>query len=330
MTLLRWGILGAARINRKVIPALTSSKRQCVHAIASRTLAKAQAEAEKYAIPHVRVYEGYERLLADPDIDIVYIPLPNSLHAEWTLKAIGAKKHVLCEKPMTISLKEADEIAAAAKEAGVIVCEALMYRYHPAIAAVRQLIRDNGIGRVRLIRGTFRLTLDRPGDARYDPSMGGGCLWDVGCYPVSYARFLLEKEPLDAFGWADIGPTGVDETFAGQLRFPDGEVLQFDCGFRAPYKTEMEIIGSTGTIRLPLPYRPGPTTTFELSRDQKDLERITVEGTLEPFETTENMADAVLGISLPKVSLADSRGNCAALVALLQSAKEGKPVIITD
>jgi len=324
MTVLRWGILGTARISRKVIPAIVDSKRQCVHAIASRSLEKAQAEALKYSIP--RVYANYENLLADPDIDIVYVPLPNALHAQWTLAAIKAGKHVLCEKPMTLSLQEADEVAEAAHAAGVVVCEAFMYRHHSAILRVRKLILENAIGRVRLMRGTFRFTLNRPADVRFDPALGGGSLWDVGCYPVSYARFLMEKEPLEAFGWAQMTPSGVDETFAGQLRFPDGVLLQFDCGFTSPYKVEMEIVGSTGTIRVAQPFRPGQVCNVELTRDDQAVESIGIDGGPDYCGAIENMADAVLGKGPSRITLEDSRGNCAVLLALLRSAREGSSI----
>jgi xylose dehydrogenase (NAD/NADP) len=326
MNLLHWGVLGTARISRKLIPAIAGTKGHCVHAIASRFLEKAQAEALTYAIP--RAYAGYETLLADPEIDIVYIPLPNALHAQWTLAAINAGKHVLCEKPMAISLQEADKVAEAAHAAGVIVSEAFMYRHHPALWKVRELIRENTIGRVRLIRGTFRFMLNRSADARFDPALGGGSLWDVGCYPVSYARFLLENEPLEAFGWADMGSSGVDETFAGQLRFPEEVFLQFDCSFRAPYKAEMEIVGSTGTIRVAQPFKPGLVCTVELTRDTQAVEIIEVDGGREYSGAIQNMADAILDTSAARVTLQDSRGNCAVLLALLASARDGRPITI--
>jgi len=327
MTSLRWGILGVARINRALLPPLRASSRNTLAAIASRDLARAQEAAREGEIP--QAYGSYEALLADPGIDVVYIPLPNDLHAEWTVRAARAGKHVLCEKPLAISLAGIDRITAAAHAAGVVVAEAFMYRHHALTLRVREMVKQGVVGQVRVVRGAFTFNLTRPNDVRLQPSQGGGSLWDVGCYPVSYARFVLGEEPTEAFGWQVSGPTGIDETFTGQLRFPSGALAQFDCGFRAPFRTEIEIVGSEGALKIAHPFKPGAREAVLLHRGEA-AETIEVSGDELYLGEVEDMADAVLNGQPSRVSLADSRANCAALLALLRSARDGRPVALSS
>ena len=203
---LNWGLLSTARINRALIPPLNASKRARLLAVASRSQSSAEAYAREWKIP--RALGSYEALLADPEIDVVYNPLPNNLHAEWTIKALRAGKHVLCEKPMTLTLAEMDEISAVSRETGKIVTEAFMYRHHPQTLKVKEIVENGTLGKLQLIRGAFTFTLTREGDYRSDPAMGGGSIWDVGCYPISYARTLVGAEPLEVFGWQVEGPSG--------------------------------------------------------------------------------------------------------------------------
>jgi predicted dehydrogenase len=323
---LRWGILGTARINRALVPPLLESPRNMLAAIASRELARAREAAKQWDVP--QAYGSYDDLISDPGIDVVYIPLPNDLHAEWTVRAARAGKLVLCEKPLTISMAGIDRITAAAHAAGVVVAEAFMYRHHPQTLKVRDLIREGALGKVALVRGAFTFTLTRPNDVRLQPSQGGGSLWDVGCYPVSFARFALDEEPHEAFGWQVTGSTGIDETFAGQLRFPSGALAQFDCGVRAPVRTEIEVVGSEGTLRVPRPFKPGAGETLLLTRGET-VETVTVPGQELYLGEVEDMADAILLGRPSRVSLVESRGNCAALLALLQSSREGRPVSVS-
>jgi xylose dehydrogenase (NAD/NADP) len=324
---LRWGILGVARINRALIPPLQTPERHALLAIASRERVRAEAAAREWSIP--RAYGSYRELLADPEIDAVYIPLPNALHEEWTIEAVRAGKHVLCEKPLALEPAAIDRIGDAAAAAGRIVTEAFMYRHHAQTLKVKALVDSGKIGRVRLVRGAFTFSLTREDDVRLDPALGGGSLWDVGCYPVSYARVVLGEEPVEAFGWQVLGATGVDETFAGQLHFPSGACAQFDCGFKAPFRTEIEIVGSDGTLRVGRPFKPGTREELILRRGDQS-ETIEVEG--EPLYAgeIEDLADAVLLGKPPRISLADSRANCASLVALLQSAREGRSVSVPE
>ena len=323
---LRWGLLGTARINRAVIPPLRGSTRSALVAVASRTVERAEAYAREWAVP--RAFGSYEAMLADPGLDAIYIALPNSLHADWTIKAAEAGKHVLCEKPLAVSVEEVDAIEAAARRAGVVVAEAFMYRHHPQTLKVKQLVDDGAVGEVRLVRGSFTFNLTRPIDVRLDASLGGGSIWDVGCYPISYARYVIGAEPIEAFGWQVSSPSGVDETFAGQLRFVAAGrqvYAQFDSGFRAPFRAHLEIVGSEGTLQAPQPFKPGLAEHL-LLRQGDDERSLSIPGQELYAGEIEDMADAVLDGKAPRISLADSRGNVAAIVALLRSAREGVPV----
>ena len=241
---LRWGLLGTARINRVIIPALRASARNRLDAVASRTPHRAGAYAREWGI--TKALGSYEALLADPAIDVVYISLPNSLHAEWTVRAVEAGKHVLCEKPLALSVAEVDRIGAAAARHHRIVTEAFMYRHHPQSDLVVRLVKDGAIGEVRLIRGSFRFMHTRPGDARWLPEMGGGSLWDIGCYPVSFSRMVVGQEPVVVGGEQVLGPTGVDIAFAGVMRFPGDVVAQLDSSFTAPFHTGLNVLSSEG------------------------------------------------------------------------------------
>jgi predicted dehydrogenase len=319
--ILHWGLLGTARINRALIPPLRASARNELVAVASRTLERAEVYAREWGIP--RALGSYEALLADPDVDVVYISLPNGLHAEWTIQAAQAGKHVLCEKPLAVTPGEVDVMAAAARQAGVVVAEAFMYRHHPQTLKVKELVDNGAIGRLRLVRGSFTFSLSRTVDVRLDPALGGGGIWDVGCYPISYARYLVGGEPLEAFGWQVAGASGVDEVFAGQLRFAGDVYAQFDCGFRAPFRTHLEIVGSDGTIDVPHPFKPGLDEQIRVTRG--DLtETIVIPGQELYIGEVEDMADAILNGQAPRVSLEDSRGNVATIAALLRSAREGR------
>ncbi len=325
MKTLRWGILSTARINRSLIPPMRASPRSELSAVASRSPEVAEAYAKEWGI--TRALGSYEALVADPGIDVVYNPLPNSLHAEWTIRAVEAGKHVLCEKPLALTAEDVDAVAAAASKAGVVVAEAFMYRHHPQTRKVEELVKGGAIGTLRLVRGCFTFNLTRERDVRLDPALGGGSIWDVGCYPISFARLLAGAESLEVVGWQQLGPTGVDEGFTGQLRFPDGVHAQLDSGFRAPLRTLVEVVGSEGTITVSQAFKPEARQPIVLARGD-GVERIEAAGDLYLGEV-EDMADAVLLGKPPRVSLADSRGNVATIVALLRSAREGRPVALS-
>jgi len=320
---LRWGLLSTAYITKALLDPLRTSKRNRLLAVASRSQGKAGEYARKNKVK--RAYGSYADLLADPDIDVIYNPLPNHLHAEWTIKAVQAGKHVLCEKPLALSLAEVDAMSAAAEKYGKVVAEAFMYRTHPQTLKVQEIVASGKLGKVKLVRGSYTYPGTDPDDYRWKPEMGGGGLWDVGCYPLSYTRALLGAEPLEVFGWQVTGPTGVDELFTAQLHFPDDVYAQFDCSVKIPYHVFMEIVGDEATLIIPKPFNPGMKETLYLTRGGK-VEKIVVKGTGSYIGEVEDIADAILLGKPQRVSLADSRANTAAILALFESAKTGKPV----
>jgi len=324
MKKLRWGFLSTARINQALLPPLRSSARNELTAVASRDLERAKAYAEERSIP--RVFGSYEAMLADPDVHVIYNPLPNSMHMEWTVKAAQAGKHVLCEKPLAMTIEEVDAIAAAAKKANVVVMEAFMYRHHPQTLKVKELVESGAIGKLQLIRGSFTFSISNEDDVRLNASLGGGSIWDVGCYPISYARLIVGAEPVEVFGWQITGQgSGVDESFFGQMRFPNGVHAQFDSGFRTPQRTHIELVGDKGSITIKKPFIPRLNEEIiVINGDEKRV--ITTPGEDLYLGEVENIADAILDGKPIRMSLADSRKNVATIQALLRSAKEGKPV----
>jgi predicted dehydrogenase len=320
---LRWGLLSTARINRAVIPPIRASLQSDLKAVASRDVVRAKNYAQEWRIPHA--YGSYEELLADENIDVIYNPLPNHLHAEWSIRAAEAGKHVLCEKPLALSVDEVDRMRAAAHQHQVVIAEAFMYKHHPQTLKVLELIAQETIGELLLIKGAFTFYLDRPDDVRWVREWGGGSLWDVGCYPISFARLAAQAEPLEVFGWQVTGTSGVDAVFSGQMRFVGGLLAQFDCGFRAPYRTSMEIVGTKGAIELASPFKPAGEQWIKIKRgDSVELLRAP-EYELYRGEI-EDMENAVLAGQPPRISLENSRANVAVIQALLESAQSGQPV----
>ena len=319
---LNWGLLSTARINRALIHPLHASKRTTLLAVASRTESSAEAYAREWKIP--RAHGSYEALLADPDVDVIYNPLPNHLHAEWTIKALRAGKHVLCEKPFALTLPEVDAMIAASKETGKTLAEAFMYRHHPQTLKVKELVDGGALGQLQLIKGAFTFTLTREGNFRSVKEMGGGSIWDVGCYPISYAR-MLAGEPSEVFGWQVEGQSGSDMSFFGQMKFANGVHAQFDSGFQSPLRSHIEIVGSRASLIVPAPFKPGRTSEIFL-RHGEDEERIKIKGQELYMGEVDDMCDAILLGKPPRISLAESRGNVATILALLESANTGKAV----
>jgi xylose dehydrogenase (NAD/NADP) len=323
---LRWGFLSTARITRALLDPLQYSKRNQLLAIASRSEQKAAEYALKHKIK--RAYGSYDDLISDPDIDVIYNPLPNHLHAEWTIKALMAGKHVLCEKPLALSLVEVDAISAAAEKSGKVVFEAFMYRSHQQTLNAREIVVDGRLGKAKMVRGSFTCLMTSQVDYRWKPEMGGGGLWDIGCYPLSYIRFVLGAEPLEVFGWQVTSPTGVDEQFTAQLRFPDDVYAQFDCSLKIPFHSFLEIVGDEATLIIPKPFTPGIKETLYLTYENKTVS-IPLKGKGLYVGELEDMADSILLGKPPRISLTDSRANTAAILALFESAKTGKPVTLS-
>jgi predicted dehydrogenase len=264
MEKIRWGIIGCAGIaKRAVIPGIQQSETGEVSAIASRGLEKAKQTAEELNIP--TAYGSYEELLADPNIDGVYIPLPNHLHKEWAIRAAEAGKHVLCEKPLAINASEAEEMVEACEKAGVVFAEAFMYRYHPRYTMIQDIIKSGEIGELRGIHGNFTFNNSKDmGNVRYKQEWGGGSLYDVGVYPISAARMLLDQEPQAATVHALFSEEhdNVDMMASGILEFDKGVALTFDCGMWAAFRNHLEILGTEGRIEVP--------SAFVVNQDETD------------------------------------------------------------
>ncbi len=322
---LRWGLLSTARINKALIPPLQLSKRNTLLAVGSRSQEKADAYAREQKIK--RAYGSYASLLADPEIDVIYNPLPNHLHTEWSIKALEAGKHVLCEKPLALTLAEVDAMTAASSRTGKLIAEAFAYRAHPHMRKIKEIINSGKLGKIKMVHGSFTFVMTKADDIRWDPAMGGGALWDIGCYPVSFTRTVLGTEPIEAFGWQVTSPSGIDEIFSGQLRFPGDIYFQVDCSFKIPEHVFMEIVGDEGTLNIPQPFNTAARKNLYLTRDGK-TSTIVVKGPDPYLAEVENFADAILLGKLPATTLADSRFNTAAILALLESAKTGKPITL--
>lgn len=320
--ILNWGLLSTARINSDLIPPLNASHRNRLMAVASRSQSSADAYSARWNIP--RAYGNYESLLNDPQIDVIYNSLPNDMHAEWTIKALRAGKHVLCEKPIALTLGEMDAMEQVAKETGRVLAEAFMYRHHAQTLKIKGMIDLGDLGKIQLMRGAFTYTLDPADHGRWLTQKGGGSIWDVGCYPISYARTMLNAEPTEVFGWQSLSTGGSDLTFVGQMRFEDGLYVQFDSGFLSPVRMFMEIVGSEAVLNIPNPFKPGFDNEIYLTRNEK-TETIQIRGDELYLGEVEDMYDAILHGKPPLVSLQDSRRNTAVIVALLESARSGKP-----
>jgi predicted dehydrogenase len=325
MSALRWGILGPGRIAPRLVRAIRASERGELVAVASRDAARAGAFAKSHGIPHT--FDSYEALLAAPDIDVVYVSLPNHLHAEWTIRALDAGKHVLCEKPLALTVDQVDSIAAAAARSGRIAVEAFMYLHHPQILRAVDMARSGDLGPLELVHGTFSFFLDHDEDPRIDPSMGGGSLWDVGCYPVSLARRIAGEEPDRLAAFARFDDLGVDRTFIGQLHFPGGLLAQFDSGFAAPDRERVEIVGGDARLVLDAPFLPepdGPPPSLTMWRGG-EAHAIAVESVDQYRAEVEDLTAAILDGTPPRVDLAFSRGTIATLVDLDTAARSAAP-----
>jgi xylose dehydrogenase (NAD/NADP) len=316
----RWGILSTARIGvHRVLPALLRSRTGKAHAVASRDLVRARTVATEFNIPHV--HGSYEALLADAEVDAVYIPLPNSLHMEWTVRAAQAGKHVLCEKPLGLTAAQAQTMVEAASRAGVLLQEAFMYRFHPQIDEVRRRLKSGAIGTPWLVRAAFTFEVTSADDIRLNATLGGGGLLDVGCYCVSISRLLL-GEPQS--GWATATfDRGVDVRLTGMLKFPTATAL-IDCGLRAPYRQFCEIVGSEGSISVPRPFQPEEDPAVVVVRIGKQEDRVELPGTNQYTLMLDHMGMCILEKQPPRFPPEDAIANMRALDLLAASARSGQ------
>jgi len=253
---LKWGILGAAKIARSLAPAIRESPFAIPYAVASRTAEKAKAFAQEHGFQ--KTYTSYEALLEDPEVDVIYIPLPNGLHCEWTIKALKAGKHVLCEKPLADDVAQCKKMIAAARKNGRQLMEAFMYRFHPQTSKVKEVLTSGAIGEVRVVRAAFGFPLNQEvPNVRLAADLSGGCLMDVGCYCVNAIRYFFGEEPITVSGYAARGSAkGVDLTFAGTLIFTNHRAGIFNSSFETVLDWRVEIVGTQGRILVPSPWKP--------------------------------------------------------------------------
>lgn len=315
---MKWGIVSTADINRKVIPGAHASEKVELLAVASRDQMRADAYAREWEIP--RSYGSYEALLADPDVEAVYISLPNTMHVEWSIKALEAGKHVLCEKPFTRHPEEVDTAFDAAERTGRLLSEAFMYRHNPQTKKLAELVQGGAIGELRLVRSAFSYSLYDPENIRLRTDVEGGALMDVGCYCVSGSR-LLGGEPVAVHGEAWYGPSGTDWVFGGLMRFPDDVVATFDCGTALPNRDELEAIGSEGSLFLDDPWHC-VNPEIELRRDG-GVERIEIERQDSYRLELENVSDAIRGELELLLGREDALGQARTLAALHDDAFRG-------
>jgi D-xylose 1-dehydrogenase (NADP+, D-xylono-1,5-lactone-forming) len=319
---MKLGIISTADINRKVIPGAHASKTVELIAVASRDERRAEDYAREWDI--ARAYGSYDALLEDPDVDAVYISLPNTMHVAWSIRSLEAGKHVLCEKPLTRSPADAEAAFDAADRTERILMEAFMYRHNPQTKRLQELIDEGAVGEVRLIRAVFSYSLYDEQNIRLRTDVEGGALMDVGCYCVSGSRLAAGAEPESVFGSAWYGPTGTDWVFTGLMRFPGDVLATFDCGTALPDRDELEVIGSDGSLFLDDPWHC-TRSVIELRRAD-GTEKIKLKREDSYRLQLENLSDAIAGKAKPLLGRADALGQARALAALHASAESGQPV----
>lgn len=324
MIVLRLGIISTARINEQILRGAELCDRVEVVAVGSRTRERAEAYARVHGI--ARACGSYEELLARADVDAVYISLPNSMHVEWSVPALEAGKHVLCEKPLTRDPAEARQAVEVAARSGRALMEGFMYRQNPGTAALARIVGEGTLGRPRLIRAWLRFPLHDPTDIRLSPSLAGGSLMDLGCYCVDAAR-LLAGEPESVYGEQVMGPTGVEVAFHGTMRFAGDLIAQFDSSFVAPLAQGLEVVGEEGLVRVPAPFRVDlGRPEIEVVRDGK-VELMTFEEEDSYALELESFADMVAG-NEPTLPADDPLGQARAIAALYESSEKHLPVVM--
>jgi len=313
----RWGILSTARINHAVLEPARETETADVIAVASRDQDRADAYAARHGI--ARAHGSYEALLADPDVEAVYISLPNGLHGEWSIRALEAGKHVLCEKPLSRRPDEVERAFDIADRKALLLMEAFMYRHHPQTRVLAETIATGGIGELRQLRSSFSFMLTDSSDVRLSPELDGGALMDLGCYCINGCR-LLAGEPVAVLGFQHVGRTGIDLRFDALLRFANDTFAEFHCAFDLPAGAVLEAMGSEGTVLVPEPFRC-VEPHLELNG-----ERIDVEDGDRYLLQLENFSAAVRGEGEPLLGRADALGQARTIDALYRSATSGAAV----
>jgi len=323
----RWGILGCARIaERALMPAFRAAVNAELAGIAARDERRAKAWADKFGIP--TAHKDYAALVEDPDIDAVYIPLPNHLHAAWSIRAAQAGKHVLCEKPLALSEREARTMFEAAGKAGVLLMEAFMYRFHPRFESALDLLRSGEIGDVLTVRSAFTfLFTSSAEDYRWGKAMGGGALYDVGCYPVSAARTVFGSEPASVFARARLHPrSGIDLGMSLLAEFSGGRQALVDCAFDIPFHSWLEAAGTKGRLVLP---RAFSAKDFELPIEvikDDDSRVLNFPSANQYVRMIEHFGECIRRGSALRYGAEDALENARTIDAAFTSLESGRPV----
>ncbi len=327
---LRFGILGTGNIAQQFAEGVAGAERSVVTAVGSRRRDTAETFAKAHAVP--RAHGDYETLLNDADVDAVYLSLPNSMHHEWTLRALRAGKHVLCEKPLSVTAAEAEEMFDEARRQGRLLVEAFMYRSHPQTRRIVELVRGGAIGELRLIRTSFCFRVRKTeGNIRFSVPLAGGALMDIGCYCVSLSRLIAGGEPTAVHGVGSLHESGVDDYAAGVLRFDGGVLASFTCGMTVQADNTAQVCGSEGYLSVPWPWKPaGPRVEFTLDRQvpprqdgdgggqpPRETHAVEVDRPLYALEA-DDFAAAVLDGAPPSVTRQDSVGNMRVVEQLRQ------------
>jgi len=327
MNKVRWGLLSTARINRSLIPAIRASRHSDLNAVASRSADQARQYAQEWEIP--LAFGGYQEMLDSGQVDAVYISLPNHLHAEWTVRALNAGVAVLCEKPFALSLAEVDAMIAASRASGKPLAEAFMYRHHPQTKIAGDLIQRGDLGEISHAWGTFSFLLDRPEDVRLQPEMGGGCLWDIGIYPLSLAQFVFGGAPLSVYGTQVTGASGVDMTFAGQMRYSGDRFAQISASFRTDYHAEFQVMGTLGRLHFNRPFTALKENRKLMFHPNKgDPRELRVPEQELYYGEVEDLNHALLENAPTYLRLEESRQHVQTALALYESARSGQPAAL--
>lgn len=327
MTTVRWGILGTARHAANTwIPALKGAPSASLNAVASRAEAQAQKFAAEHNIP--TAYSSYDALLSDPVIDAVYIPLPNHAHKEWAIRVAEAGKHCLCEKPLALNAAEAEAMAAAFRAAGRKLSEAFQWRHHPQSERVRALVQSGAIGTLRLIEAGFSFMLERPDDVRWDPALGGGALYDVGCYPIALMRYVTGAEPLSVTAQAE-WHNGIDTLLVATLTFPNNVYAHLNCAFTLPLRRYYEVCGTEGSLAVNGAYNPTGVRDDLIERrgpDREVIEQIDLGRHNSYSLMIEEFSRAILEDREPLFPAEDGVKNMRVIDAIYRAARDGGTV----